>query len=177
MSTRTVLLRFVPHPRGEKPSWSREHAVPADLIIAPPQVQYQYVNSVILGYHTEAISRTGRKCFICDQPSTMVATSPALLLDHASPWVNVLMHPVCSTTCHGVVAVQVQLEMAELEEAKANGSLYRCDVCGKQEDTVKCGRCRMAFYCGKAHQRQDWKNGHKPICKEWVARNADLPVC
>ncbi|KAE8743935.1 hypothetical protein FOCC_FOCC009398, partial [Frankliniella occidentalis] len=36
-----------------------------------------------------------------------------------------------------------------------------CVVCG-QAGTA-CARCRVAFYCGKEHQKQHWKL-HKPTC-------------
>ncbi|XP_036387245.1 egl nine homolog 1-like [Megalops cyprinoides] len=40
-----------------------------------------------------------------------------------------------------------------------------CELCGKMENLLKCGRCRNSFYCSKEHQKQDWKK-HKQICKE-----------
>ncbi|KAM7119814.1 LOW QUALITY PROTEIN: egl nine homolog 1 [Ciconia maguari] len=39
-----------------------------------------------------------------------------------------------------------------------------CELCGKMENLLRCGRCRSSFYCGKEHQRQDWKK-HKLICR------------
>ncbi|KAG2467230.1 ERO1B protein, partial [Polypterus senegalus] len=40
-----------------------------------------------------------------------------------------------------------------------------CELCGKMENLLKCGRCRNSFYCSKEHQKQDWKK-HKLVCKE-----------
>uniref|UniRef100_A0A3P9LYK8 hypoxia-inducible factor-proline dioxygenase n=1 Tax=Oryzias latipes TaxID=8090 RepID=A0A3P9LYK8_ORYLA len=40
-----------------------------------------------------------------------------------------------------------------------------CELCGKMENLLKCGRCRSSFYCSKEHQKQHWKK-HKLICKE-----------
>ncbi|XP_019726078.1 egl nine homolog 1 isoform X3 [Hippocampus comes] len=40
-----------------------------------------------------------------------------------------------------------------------------CELCGKMENLLKCGRCRSSFYCSKEHQKQHWKE-HKLICKE-----------
>ncbi|KAF1375934.1 hypothetical protein PFLUV_G00225350 [Perca fluviatilis] len=40
-----------------------------------------------------------------------------------------------------------------------------CELCGKMENLLKCGRCRSSFYCSKEHQKQDWKK-HKLICKD-----------
>ncbi|KAG8444308.1 hypothetical protein GDO86_009478 [Hymenochirus boettgeri] len=39
-----------------------------------------------------------------------------------------------------------------------------CELCGKMENLLRCGRCRTSFYCCKEHQRQDWKK-HKLLCK------------
>lgn len=40
-----------------------------------------------------------------------------------------------------------------------------CELCGKMENLLKCGRCLTSFYCSKEHQKQHWKK-HKLICKE-----------
>ncbi|KAL2082866.1 hypothetical protein ACEWY4_020639 [Coilia grayii] len=40
-----------------------------------------------------------------------------------------------------------------------------CELCGKMENLLKCGRCRNSFYCSKDHQKQDWRK-HKLVCKE-----------
>ncbi|XP_035461139.1 egl nine homolog 1 isoform X2 [Scophthalmus maximus] len=40
-----------------------------------------------------------------------------------------------------------------------------CELCGKMENLLKCGRCRSSFYCSREHQKQHWKK-HKLICKE-----------
>ncbi|XP_013861363.1 egl nine homolog 1 [Austrofundulus limnaeus] len=49
-----------------------------------------------------------------------------------------------------------------------------CELCGKMENLLKCGRCRSSFYCSKEHQKQDWKK-HKLICKEADNKAALLP--
>ncbi|XP_071206942.1 egl nine homolog 1-like [Salvelinus alpinus] len=46
-----------------------------------------------------------------------------------------------------------------------------CELCGKMENLLKCGRCRNSFYCSKEHQKSDWKK-HKQFCKE-----AEKPQC
>ncbi|KAJ8002331.1 hypothetical protein DPEC_G00178760 [Dallia pectoralis] len=46
-----------------------------------------------------------------------------------------------------------------------------CELCGKMENLLKCGRCRNSFYCSKEHQKADW-NKHKQVCKE-----AEKPKC
>ncbi|UYV74670.1 PDCD2 [Cordylochernes scorpioides] len=39
-----------------------------------------------------------------------------------------------------------------------------CNVCG-YIGPLHCGACKKVFYCGKAHQTLDWKQGHKKACK------------
>ncbi|XP_037033385.1 SET domain-containing protein SmydA-8-like [Bradysia coprophila] len=39
-----------------------------------------------------------------------------------------------------------------------------CVVCGVSA-ALKCGGCKMVVYCGKEHQKSDWKSGHKNRCK------------
>lgn len=54
------------------------------------------------------------------------------------------------------------------ESSGGGGSSERdrqyCELCGKMENLLRCGRCRSSFYCSKEHQRQDWKK-HKLICR------------
>ncbi|KAM9847678.1 egl nine homolog 1 isoform 1-T1 [Aulostomus maculatus] len=40
-----------------------------------------------------------------------------------------------------------------------------CELCGKMENLLKCGRCLTSFYCSREHQKQHWKE-HKLICKD-----------
>ncbi|XP_061600878.1 egl nine homolog 1 [Cololabis saira] len=57
----------------------------------------------------------------------------------------------------------------EKEKEKELSDLERdrqyCELCGKMENLLKCGRCRSSFYCSKEHQKQHWKK-HKLSCKE-----------
>ncbi|XP_067391847.1 egl nine homolog 1 isoform X2 [Emydura macquarii macquarii] len=46
-----------------------------------------------------------------------------------------------------------------------------CELCGKMENLLRCGRCRSSFYCSKEHQRQDWKK-HKLVCRSGAAAAA-----
>ncbi|KAM9461660.1 prolyl hydroxylase EGLN3-like isoform 1-T1 [Clarias gariepinus] len=48
-----------------------------------------------------------------------------------------------------------------------------CELCGKMENLMRCGRCRSSFYCSKDHQKQDWKK-HKQVCRQ-AESNPRLP--
>lgn len=53
----------------------------------------------------------------------------------------------------------------EKQESDLDRDRQYCELCGKMENLLKCGRCRSSFYCSKEHQKQHWKK-HKLICKE-----------
>ncbi|KAM4828867.1 egl nine homolog 1 [Thomomys bottae] len=49
-----------------------------------------------------------------------------------------------------------------------------CELCGKMENLMRCGRCRSSFYCSKEHQRRDWKK-HKLVCQGGEAGAGPAP--
>lgn len=49
-----------------------------------------------------------------------------------------------------------------------------CELCGKMENLLRCGRCRSSFYCSKEHQRRDWKK-HKLVCQSGEAGPKGAP--
>lgn len=51
------------------------------------------------------------------------------------------------------------------EQSNLDRDRQYCELCGKMENLLKCGRCRSSFYCSKEHQKQHWKK-HKLSCKE-----------
>ncbi|XP_047459281.1 egl nine homolog 1 isoform X1 [Mugil cephalus] len=53
----------------------------------------------------------------------------------------------------------------EKQQSDLDRDRQYCELCGKMENLLKCGRCRNSFYCSKEHQKQHWKM-HKLICKE-----------
>ncbi|KAM6916195.1 egl nine homolog 1 [Xenentodon cancila] len=53
----------------------------------------------------------------------------------------------------------------EKQQSELDRDRQYCELCGKMENLLKCGRCRNSFYCSKEHQKQHWKE-HKLICKE-----------
>ncbi|XP_042288642.1 egl nine homolog 1 isoform X2 [Thunnus albacares] len=60
----------------------------------------------------------------------------------------------------------------EKQQSDLDRDRQYCELCGKMENLLKCGRCRSSFYCSKEHQKQHWKK-HKLICKE--ADKAQFP--
>nr|XP_040035477.1 egl nine homolog 1 isoform X1 [Gasterosteus aculeatus aculeatus] len=52
-----------------------------------------------------------------------------------------------------------------MEQTDLERDQQYCELCGKMDDLLKCGRCRSSFYCSKEHQKQHWRK-HKLTCKE-----------
>ncbi|CAE8666181.1 unnamed protein product [Polarella glacialis] len=42
--------------------------------------------------------------------------------------------------------------------------VHSCTVCGISVGLQKCDRCRLAWYCSREHQKQDWPE-HRSTCK------------
>ncbi|KAM7409034.1 hypothetical protein PAMA_002650 [Pampus argenteus] len=62
----------------------------------------------------------------------------------------------------------------EKQQSDLDRDRQYCELCGKMENLLKCGRCRSSFYCSKEHQKQHWKK-HKLICKEADKAQQQLP--
>lgn len=54
-------------------------------------------------------------------------------------------------------------ETVTTREKSTSKSPPPCAVCGEKENTKRCTRCNTVAYCGKEHQRADWKR-HKEQC-------------
>jgi hypothetical protein len=81
------------------------------------------------------------------------------------PFVGVLVSGICGNgECELQTRRDVQEEMSEAgAEGQACVEVMACRVCGKTEGTMRCARCKVAAYCRKEHQKEDWKM-HKRIC-------------
>jgi hypothetical protein len=49
-----------------------------------------------------------------------------------------------------------------------------CNVCGETTEK-ECSQCHLVFYCGRDHQKRDWKR-HKPICC-LAAEGSSVKMC
>ncbi|XP_075629562.1 LOW QUALITY PROTEIN: zinc finger MYND domain-containing protein 12 [Balearica regulorum gibbericeps] len=50
----------------------------------------------------------------------------------------------------------------------------RCELCGAAA-RLRCGRCRLTFYCDVDHQKADWVSIHKKICQLLIPIRTSLP--
>jgi hypothetical protein len=101
-------------------------------------------------------------------------TDPMSWLHHAEdPFVAVLVHPICAMReCEAQVRQSVEKMIVEaMAESQGQGATRpsahvgnkSCRICGKTERIMKCARCKAVAYCGREHQRADWKV-HKTSC-------------
>jgi len=49
-----------------------------------------------------------------------------------------------------------------------------CNQAAIRKPLLRCGACRVVWYCGPQHQRQDWKAKHKSCCGTLVATGSEL---
>ncbi|CAG8955169.1 hypothetical protein HYFRA_00007185 [Hymenoscyphus fraxineus] len=68
-------------------------------------------------------------------------------------------------------------EMAEfVREQQQNHLICGVKSCRKQTGLTACAACKIQRYCGKDHQKADWKY-HKHICKKGLAEDPEeLPA-
>jgi hypothetical protein len=55
------------------------------------------------------------------------------------------------------------------EPSTCPGRTDECWNCGKSNQITtlqQCSRCKVAKYCGKQCQKEDWKSGHKNDCQQ-----------
>lgn len=46
--------------------------------------------------------------------------------------------------------------------------VYSCNYCGEALERVRvCNGCLVVAYCGEAHRKADWNEGHKDACTNW----------
>jgi len=169
------------------------HNVPCSLVTPDaeatqrnPEYAKNFVSTIqpIMKEH-EAACRTATvpKCQSCDSPTVKILQTPMSWLHIVDkPFVSVYVHPVCNKNeCEIRVRQQIQNMITEIiEETRIPGvkriagepensvEILPCKVCGETEKTMRCARCKVVAYCGKEHQKADWKV-HKRICASFAA--------
>ncbi|CAE8615925.1 unnamed protein product [Polarella glacialis] len=53
--------------------------------------------------------------------------------------------------------------------------VHSCAVCGISVGLQKCDRCRLAWYCSREHQKQDWPE-HRSTCKSHGGATKSAPI-
>ncbi|KAF4512820.1 hypothetical protein G6O67_000158 [Ophiocordyceps sinensis] len=126
-------------------------------------------------------SAWGAICECCGRSATDILQSPISLLHTDEARIIVWVIPLCGRgQCEVETRQEMQQMMEEMrqEHGAHDESLGRaactevalCKVCGTTADVRRSGRCHAVAYCGKEHQKADWKV-HKKAC---VRREDDL---
>ena len=143
-----------------------------------PEYVKNFVNTIqpiMLEHEAACRVASNPKCQSCGSPTVKVLLTPMSWLHVVDePFVNVFVDPVCNKSeCEMQTRKQIQDMMAQIMadgqgvEVGARGSgstreILPCRVCGETK-AMKCARCKIVAYCGKEHQKADWKV-HKKIC-------------
>ena len=161
------------------------HNVPRSLVTPTaqaaqhdPEYVKKFVNTIqpiMLEHEAACRAASNPKCQSCGSPTVKVLLTPMSWLHIVhEPFVYVFVNPVCNKSeCEMWTRKQIQDMMAQImadgqgvgEDSRGPENaqeILPCRVCGETK-TMKCGRCKVVAYCGKEHQKADWKV-HKKIC-------------
>jgi hypothetical protein len=63
-----------------------------------------------------------------------------------------------------LVSTEINTILEELCRPIIVARATQCLVCGSSQNVSKCSRCRLAFYCSAACQKEHWPY-HRVVCK------------
>lgn len=179
MATRSVRFEFICENTSNKLVF--HHNIPSYLITVESQYLQQspaYVNSflnaitlIMKEHETDCRQASDPHCGKCGSPTVRILQTPMSFLHHVDePFVSVFVHPICEKEkCETHTRQEIQNIMAEVvQESHTNCSwgpeeILYCKICGRREGLKRCGRCKVVAYCGRDHQKADWKL-HRKAC-------------
>ena len=166
------------------------HNIPRSFVTPNAQVMQrdlEYIKNfvvairpIMLEHEDVCRAASNTKCQSCGSPTVKVLQTPMSWLHIVDePFINVFVNPVCDKSeCEIRTRQQIQDMIAEVT-AEVQGAeelagrlrntveILPCKVCGETEKAKRCARCKVVAYCGKEHQKADWKV-HKRVCVSLV---------
>lgn len=133
------------------------------------------IRPIMLGHEAQCRALSHPKCRSCGSPTVKVLLTPMSWLHIVDdPFVNVWTNPVCDkAACEMLERQKISDMMALMSSAPVSSTggsstgtaleIMPCKVCGDTKETKRCGQCKSVAYCGREHQKADWKS-HKEIC-------------
>lgn len=166
MSTRTVRFDFI----SAIAHWKHTHEITTRLLTdCSTQAEInsfrEYFLPLIDQFRPECNSYRVPTCAQCHKPSINCMVHPVSSLNHApDPHVKFAVMATC-----GHKDCRREAQMKAARDLRPHGIPMQtdddtCVVCGSKEDVLQCGNCKGVSYCGKIHQKLDWKV-HKSRCR------------
>ncbi|KAH7073824.1 hypothetical protein BKA63DRAFT_41061 [Paraphoma chrysanthemicola] len=168
MDTRTIQLHFSSQ---KVPNWDRTATIPASLLNRTASASREWqelyhdtMRGITILHQAECNEKRDSDCCECDSPSTTTLLCPASYLHLADdPMVYITVVPVCGElACERAARVHMAA-MWRTHDTPDASRMYACVVCGQTDKLMNCASCKVTMYCGKEHQRTDWK-AHKRMC-------------
>lgn len=132
------------------------------------------IDSTLLDYQNECnakITSADPACVNCEDKAIIAFLRPISFLHLTAveredgPFIRVYMIPLCKKPdCkRQAAAINEDIMDRTLEEQKAQVEPGKRCPCGVSVGTKACAKCKVACYCGKEHQKRDYRE-HKKIC-------------
>lgn len=186
MATTSVLFQFHwAYGNSTKPVLEARHQISTSAVLQKPEGQlpqdpdafylFQLTAGPMIFSHTmelvQAAARSNITCVLCAQPSTTITCALAPGWDNASNlFVKIDVFTLCpKEECkHGFTKrVQATIDTGEDLDIQRASIAKHCPICFANEGLKFCQRCKVTAYCGKEHQKEDWKE-HKKSCEKWA---------
>jgi hypothetical protein len=151
MATRTVLLQF----SAGSNHFNHTHEVPVETLNKSTfQANIDIFNATMEGikskHHLEFSQKCGSTCHECPQPTFGYILHPMsfLHLPH-DPYLYIEVIPLCANPKCKLDALVHKGEIGRRLGVSCVADSDVCVVCEKEEDLMRCAKCKKVWYCGE----------------------------